>query len=210
MKKQNLILSGLLVCIISAVAAGAPGEIALADGRVIKGRIVYAYPATVSIETAKGHTATMRVEDLAFEERVNLHPDVSKPYRIIKTLKTELKDDVRTLRKKVEATQRQAQAVLKPSQPAARSSARSDGIPASIIAAIKRNATKDFPDDYSTQNYVVGLQKKGYVAVQNYRDSRVPHDALSRIMRNAAKDFPTDWSTQKYVIDTQVEAYLRR
>lgn len=81
-------------------------------------------------------------------------------------------------------------------------------MPADVLAQIKAKAALDFPDDYSTQKYVIGTQKQAYAQVKNYRDTKIPPVILSKLKQKASADFPLDFSTQKYVLDTQVAAYV--
>jgi len=82
------------------------------------------------------------------------------------------------------------------------------GMPGNILSKIKAKAAQDFPDDYSTQQYVITTQKQAYDQIERYEDNRVPKVVLTKIMQIASRDFPLDFTTQKYVIDTQCSAYV--
>lgn len=81
-------------------------------------------------------------------------------------------------------------------------------IPSDVLARIKQKAAQDFPNDYSTQKYVIDTQKQAYIQVRNYSNARIPKNILTQIKRKASQDFPNGYTTQKYIIDTQVKAYL--
>jgi hypothetical protein len=83
------------------------------------------------------------------------------------------------------------------------------GMPANVLSQVKAKAAQDFPDDYSTQKYVIQTQEQAYTNIQNYRDQRVPQTVFAKLKQKAASDFPLDFSTQKYVLDTQCTAYVQ-
>ena len=84
---------------------------------------------------------------------------------------------------------------------------KDNSLPSDILARIKKNTSKDHPNDYETQEYVVEEQVKSYKKVQNYRDNSISPDVLEKIKKDAKKDHPNDYSTQEYVIEEQVKAY---
>ncbi|MED3621988.1 hypothetical protein P4503_28760, partial [Bacillus thuringiensis] len=62
---------------------------------------------------------------------------------------------------------------------------------------------KDFPDDYSTQNYVANKQSKAFDYLNNIE---IKSQEELNIINKALRDFPTDFSTAKYVYEKQMKA----
>ncbi|MEI9912207.1 MAG: hypothetical protein WDO71_22690 [Bacteroidota bacterium] len=71
-----------------------------------------------------------------------------------------------------------------------------------IITKLKAKAKRDWPDDYSTQEYWVNEQIESYEYMKTIADS-------DPIKKRARKDWPLDFSTQKYWYDEQIEAKER-
>lgn len=67
-----------------------------------------------------------------------------------------------------------------------------------ILEKIKAKAQKDFPDDYSTQKYVIEEQMQAYQYMKS-----VP---ASKLKSKVEKQFPLDFSTQKYEYDEQMQS----
>jgi len=70
-----------------------------------------------------------------------------------------------------------------------------------IIRKLKENAARDWPDDYTTQEYWVNEEIDAYDHMLT-----VPDD---EIKRNAQRDWPLDFTTQKYWYYEQIEAKER-
>ncbi|PEA54972.1 hypothetical protein CON64_09795 [Bacillus pseudomycoides] len=74
---------------------------------------------------------------------------------------------------------------------------------AGAMDKVKEKAKQDFPDDYSTQNYVAKKQSEAFdylnrIAIKSQEELN--------IMNNALRDFPNDFSTAKYVYEKQMKA----
>lgn len=72
----------------------------------------------------------------------------------------------------------------------------------SVIAKLKKQAAKDWPEDYTTQEYWIKKQTEDY----HYMNT-IPND--DKIKKKAQRDWPLDFSTQKYWYNQQVEAKAR-
>jgi hypothetical protein len=70
-----------------------------------------------------------------------------------------------------------------------------------VINKIKEIAKKDWPEDYSTQEYWINEQMKAYEYMK-----QIPDD---KIKRKAERDWPYDFTTQKYWYNEQLEAKER-
>lgn len=70
-----------------------------------------------------------------------------------------------------------------------------------IIIRLKEKAKKDWPNDYSTQEYWINEQSEAYDYMETIDDNP--------IKRQAQRDWPLDFSTQKYWYEEQVEAKNR-
>ena len=66
---------------------------------------------------------------------------------------------------------------------------------------LKAKAKKDWPDDYSTQEYWINEEIEAYGYMKTIPDGS--------IKRKAQQDWPLDFSTQKYWYDEQIEAKER-
>jgi len=71
----------------------------------------------------------------------------------------------------------------------------------SIYLLLTDIAQKDWPDDYSTQDFWLNLQKEDYQYMK-----WVPDEKLKK---KAQRDWPLDFSTQKFWYDKQIEAKER-
>lgn len=70
-----------------------------------------------------------------------------------------------------------------------------------IIIKLKEKAKKDWPNDYSTQEYWINEQIEAYDYMETIEDNS--------IKQKAQKDWPLDFSTQKYWYEEQIEAKNR-
>jgi hypothetical protein len=70
-----------------------------------------------------------------------------------------------------------------------------------IIIKLKEKAKKDWPNDYSTQEYWINTELEAYDHMETIEDNP--------IKRQAQRDWPLDFSTQKYWYEQQVEAKNR-
>lgn len=70
-----------------------------------------------------------------------------------------------------------------------------------IIDKLKARAERDWPDDYTTQEYWVNQQIEDYSYMLQIEDNS--------IKRKAQRDWPLDFSTQKYWYDEQIRAKER-
>ncbi|WP_426274849.1 hypothetical protein ACN9MN_11145 [Chryseobacterium sp. S-02] len=70
-----------------------------------------------------------------------------------------------------------------------------------IIIKLKEKAKKDWPNDYSTQEYWIDEQLEAYDYMETVEDNP--------IKQQAQKDWPLDFSTQKYWYEEQIEAKKR-
>ena len=70
-----------------------------------------------------------------------------------------------------------------------------------ILIKLKEKAKKDWPNDYSTQEYWIDEQLEAYDYMETIEDNP--------IKQQAQKDWPLDFSTQKYWYEEQIEAKKR-
>jgi hypothetical protein len=70
-----------------------------------------------------------------------------------------------------------------------------------VIAQLKEKAKKDWPNDYSTQEYWINQEIEAYDYMETIEDNS--------IKRQAQRDWPLDFSTQKYWYEEQIEAKER-
>jgi len=70
-----------------------------------------------------------------------------------------------------------------------------------IIVKLKEKAKKDWPNDYSTQEYWINEQIEAYDYMKTIEDNP--------IKRQAQRDWPLEFSTQKYWYEEQIEAKNR-
>lgn len=80
-------------------------------------------------------------------------------------------------------------------------------IPAEVMQTIRAVATRDHPDDYSTQKYIIEDQCESFLAIKNLSAPDIPAHVLTTVCERAAIEHPDDYSTQKYIIEDQLEAY---
>lgn len=91
-------------------------------------------------------------------------------------------------------------------------SAEAFKVPDKIVAAIKKNAAKTFPDDFMTQAFVIKNQKESYEFIQKFIwDKRVSAEIRNKIKAKAYKQFGkgNDFMTMLFVMKQQQEAYLK-
>ena len=67
-----------------------------------------------------------------------------------------------------------------------------------IIKKLKVKAKRDWPNDYTTQEYWINEQIKSYEYMSNIENNS--------IKRQAKRDWPLDFSTQKFWYNEQIEA----
>lgn len=70
-----------------------------------------------------------------------------------------------------------------------------------VIAKLKEEAKKDWPNDYSTQEFWINEQIEAYDYMETIEDNP--------IKRQAQRDWPLDFSTQKFWYNEQLEAKQR-
>jgi hypothetical protein len=70
-----------------------------------------------------------------------------------------------------------------------------------ILKKLKSKAERDWPNDYTTQEYWINQELEDYKYMRTISDGP--------IKRQAERDWPYDYSTQKYWYDEQVEARER-
>ncbi|WP_412851021.1 hypothetical protein ACL0VS_08540 [Chryseobacterium sp. PMSZPI] len=70
-----------------------------------------------------------------------------------------------------------------------------------ILTKLKEKAKKDWPNDYSTQEYWIDEQLEAYDYMETIE--------ANPIKQQAQKDWPLDFSTQKYWYEEQIEAKKR-
>lgn len=70
-----------------------------------------------------------------------------------------------------------------------------------IVAKLKERAKRDWPNDYTTQEFWINEQ----IAAYEYM-LRIPDNSIKR---KAQQDWPLDFSTQKYWYNEQIEAKER-
>jgi hypothetical protein len=72
---------------------------------------------------------------------------------------------------------------------------------AEVLEKLKARAKRDWPNDYSTQEFWINEE------IEDYRYMRtIPNDAIKR---QAQRDWPLDFSTQKFWYNEQIEAKER-
>lgn len=71
-----------------------------------------------------------------------------------------------------------------------------------IVEKLKAKAKRDWPDDYTTQEYWINEQIEAY-----HQMLLIPND--DKIKKKAQRDWPLDFSTQLYWYNEQIEAKER-
>lgn len=74
-------------------------------------------------------------------------------------------------------------------------------VPPEIMNKLRKVAERDWPEDYTTQEYWLNQQKQCYAYMTTVPDSK--------LKRKAQRDWPLDFSTQKYWYNEQIEAKNR-
>ena len=77
-----------------------------------------------------------------------------------------------------------------------------DSVKAALFVKLKAKAAKDWPNDYSTQEYWLNKQSEAYDYMKTISDD-------DPIKRKAQRDWPLDIGTQQYWYDKQIEARER-
>jgi hypothetical protein len=72
---------------------------------------------------------------------------------------------------------------------------------AEIVQKLKAKAKRDWPNDYSTQEFWINEEIEAYRYMKT-----IPNDAIKR---QAQRDWPLDFSTQKFWYNEQIEAKER-
>ena len=84
-------------------------------------------------------------------------------------------------------------------------------MPANVLAGIKAEAEKDYPNDYRMQKFIIDQQIKGYEDTHTASTSSavagMPANVLAGIKAEAEKDYPNDYRMQKFMIDQQIKGY---
>lgn len=79
---------------------------------------------------------------------------------------------------------------------------KQEAIDDKIREKLKAQARRDWPDDYSTQEYWVTQEMEDYEYMKTISDD-------DRIKKKAQQNWPLDFSTQKYWYNEQIEAKER-
>ncbi len=82
-------------------------------------------------------------------------------------------------------------------------------IPPEVLNSIKQKAAAEYPNDYSTQVYILEEETEAYLKLQSYDNPNIPPKILNSIKQKAAAAHPDDYSTQVYVLEEEIEAYLK-
>jgi serine/threonine protein kinase len=91
--------------------------------------------------------------------------------------------------------------------PRPKSSVPSTGPLPDVIAAIRASAQAQFPDDYSTQKYVIQKETEAWRRLDSLSIEDLPPDVVATITSQAATQFPEDFSTRIYVIEKEANAW---
>ena len=75
--------------------------------------------------------------------------------------------------------------------------------------AIQNKVKVDYPNDYSTQEYVFNEQMAAFSKLQNSPKEWLSLPEFGNIYSEAAKAYPVDYSTRLYVIEEQIKSLLR-
>ena len=81
-------------------------------------------------------------------------------------------------------------------------------VPRYIVDKIEANAAKKYPDNDRLKQYTVGIQKKAYFKVKDYKNDKLPAQQLNLIIRNAERNKPYDYGGQLLVITKEVKSYI--
>ena len=80
-------------------------------------------------------------------------------------------------------------------------------IPNQVAESIKANAERQWPDDYSMQEYEIKEQSKAYKKVQHWIYQNRYNKVYKEIAENAQRQWHEDYTMQFYEIERQVEAF---
>ncbi|MEM6737152.1 MAG: toll/interleukin-1 receptor domain-containing protein [Bacteroidota bacterium] len=75
--------------------------------------------------------------------------------------------------------------------------------------AIQNKVKVDYPNDYSTQEYVFNEQMAAFSKLQNPPKEWLSLPEFGNIYSEAAKTYPMDYSTRLYVIEEQIQSLVR-
>lgn len=78
-----------------------------------------------------------------------------------------------------------------------------------IVRAATIIAEKDYPNDFTTQNYVINQQVEAWEKLRGYSDPYVPQELVGEIISDAEQKYPSDYSTQLYVVKEQISAWKK-
>jgi ribosomal protein L24E len=80
--------------------------------------------------------------------------------------------------------------------------------PKDVLEGIRKQAVKDHPGDYSTQEFVIEKQTAAYKELEEYdRPRAIPAHVFKFLVAKVARDHRGDYSTQLFVLRKQVAAY---
>lgn len=91
--------------------------------------------------------------------------------------------------------------------PASTNPARSAEHLSEIVASIRSKAAEQFPDDYSTQKYVIQREIDAWHQLHSLAIEDLPAEVIAIITSQAADQFPDDFSTRIYVIEREAAAW---
>lgn len=80
-------------------------------------------------------------------------------------------------------------------------------ISADVIAGIRARAAKQFPDDFSTQKFVIENEIKAWREFNQFSAPGIPEDVIRLVLENATKQFPDDFSTRVFVANNEATAW---
>jgi TolA-binding protein len=202
MTKASLLL-------LASVSLAIAGEIEMADGTKMQGKILRVIPAQVEIETPHGvvklpETALKKVVQKSEVKQTAVPSpeldDLKKTLERREHLISLQKQLIETLKQQVDlANDATRQAGGRPIAVTPTPIPSDDGeIPATVLSRLKSKAAVDHPGDPSTQLYVVKTNVEAWKKLKTFPDSSTK--------RKAAEDFPLDFSTQLYVVEEAQKA----
>jgi hypothetical protein len=74
-----------------------------------------------------------------------------------------------------------------------------------IESEIKEKAASEYPNDFSTQRYVVQQQSDAYKQLVDYHDPNIPENIMLSILADARTNYPSDYLTQIHVVKSQIK-----
>jgi hypothetical protein len=82
-----------------------------------------------------------------------------------------------------------------------------EGIPDDVLNVMREEARADYPDDFSTQRYVIQNQTRAWHQLQEFSPEGIPDEISENILNLAQDQHPNDFSTQIYVARNQANAW---